>query len=126
MELLSQLWSGSALKLSALRLSFEAPSSALELSGSALKLSAQLWSRQSSSGALSSALVLSVQLWRPQLSCGAPSSALGLSAYRHRAAPTVDSRLETLPLPSTPPSGIPHAARDEPRLSLVDCFVTVR
>ena len=70
--------------------------------------------------------MLSVQLWRPQLSCGALSSALELSAHRRCAAPTVDSRLETLPLPSTPPSGIPHAARDEPRLSLVDCFVSLR
>ena len=107
MELSSQLWSGSALKLSALRLSFEALSSALELSSSALKLSAELWSRQSSSGALSSAVGPPTQLWSSQLGCGALSSALELSAYRHRAAPTVDSRLETLPLPSTPPSGIP-------------------
>ena len=38
----------------------------------------------------------------------------------------IDSRLETLPFPSTPPSDIPHAARDEPRLSLVHWFVTVR
>ena len=38
----------------------------------------------------------------------------------------IDSRLETLPFPSTPPSDIPHAARDEPRLSLAHWFVTLR
>ena len=38
----------------------------------------------------------------------------------------IDSRLETLPFPSTPPSDIPHAARDEPRLSLAHWFVALR
>ena len=38
----------------------------------------------------------------------------------------IGSRLETLPFPSTPPSDIPHAARDEPRLSLAHWFVTLR
>ena len=38
----------------------------------------------------------------------------------------IDSRLETLPFPSTPPSDIPHAVRDEPRLSLAHWFVILR
>ena len=38
----------------------------------------------------------------------------------------IDSRLETLPFPSTPPSDIPHAASDEPRLSLAHWFVILR
>ena len=38
----------------------------------------------------------------------------------------IDSRLETLPFPSTPPSDIPNAARDEPRLSLAHWFVSLR